>query len=237
MKLTALKAMERDLKVILDDTLSGPETSKALASAWRGAHEDVLRDAQGRSGTVPAFDVAVDQKRGKPVETAEKIIVSVYDYRREIVDFIVEALIKASPKKTGAYINAHTVFVNGEPVGQKCPALKESDTVFVANPLPYARRIEIGRTRAGRTFTIVVPNRIYERVAKSTVKPLYRSIAEVSFRYVDLSGSYVTKGKLGPTYMVEGQHLGVGPGKGITRKRRQKAGTPVSFPAIFVEAI
>jgi hypothetical protein len=156
-----------------------------------------------------------------------------------------EALMKASPKKTGAYINAHTVFVNGNPVGQACPPLKEDDKVFVANPMVYARRIEIGKTKSGRTFTINVPNRIYERVAKNAAKPLYRAIAEVTFRYVSLSNAYVTKGGLSPTYMTGDirkqtqTHKGITYAKGenVIRKRRQKPGTPIMYPAIFVEAL
>jgi hypothetical protein len=74
-------------------------------------------------------------------------------------------------------------------------------------------------------------------VAKNAAKPLYRAIAEVTFRYVSLSNAYVTKGGLGATYLTEGEKIGIGPGKGVVRKRRQKPGTPIMYPAIFVEAL
>ena len=39
-----------------------------------------------------------------------------------------------------------------------------SEYVFL-NTVPYARKIEIGKTESGRDFVIQVPNRIYERTA------------------------------------------------------------------------
>lgn len=236
MKQASLNAMERDLQVILDEA-TGPEASKLLAKTWREAHGEVVAAGVARGGVAPDYDVAVDNQKGKSVDTAERIIVSIYDYRREVVDFAMEALIKASPKRSGAYVKGHSIYVNGKPVGQSCPPLKETDKVFIANVMPYARRLEIGRTKSGRSFVIQVPNRIYERTAKTIVTPLYRRIVTTSFNYVDLSGAHIIKGGLGATYKAEGERVGVGPGKPVVRKRRQKVGEKVRYPAIFFEAV
>ena len=50
----------------------------------------------------------------------------------------------------------------GDP-GETIPPADEY--VFI-NPVPYARRIEVGKTKSGRPFLIQVPNKIYERTAK-----------------------------------------------------------------------
>lgn len=236
MKQSALRGMERDLKVILDEA-TGPEASKLLAKTWREAHAEVIAAGQARGGVPPDFEVAVDSQKGKAVDAAEKIIVSIYDYRREVIDFAMEALIKASPKRSGAYIRGHSIYVNGKPVGQSCPPLKETDRVFIANSVPYARRLEIGRTKSGRSFVIQVPNRIYESVAKKIVSPLYRRVVSVSFNYVDLSNAHVIKGGLGATYKYEGARTGIGPGKPVIHKRRQQTGQTIRFPAIYIDRI
>lgn len=236
MKQQALRAMERDLRVILDEA-AGAGTPNALAEVWRGAHEDVMRAAQARKGVPPAFVVAVDNDRSKAPEAAQRIIVSLYDYRREIVTATIDALDRASPRRSGDYIRAHTIFVNGSPVGKVCPPLAEADKVFVANPVPYARRLEIGRTKSGRPFVIQVPPRIYERVAKTEILVKYRNLVRIKFQYVDLSGAHVIKGGLSPAYAAEGEFRGVGPGKRVMRKRRQKVGEAIRFPAIYIEAL
>ena len=62
--------------------------------------------------------------------------------------------------------NSHTVYINGSPVGDRVPkTIQPGDEIMIANPVPYARRLEIGRAQHGaRPFLISVPNRIYERV-------------------------------------------------------------------------
>lgn len=181
MKPQALKALERDLRVILEDA-TGPDASRALAKAWKGAHEDVLRQAAGRSGVAPGFTVAADNDQSKSVETAQSIIVSVYDYRREVTDAIIAALIANSPKRSGAYMRGHMIYVNGKPVGQSCPVLKEDDAVSISNTVAYARRLEIGKSKSGKPFVIQVPPRIYERTMKE-VRGTYRNVAKLWFTY------------------------------------------------------
>jgi hypothetical protein len=100
-----------------------------------------------------------------------------------------------------------------------------TDEIMIANPAPYARRLEIGKTEAGRDFLVSVPNRIYERVAKRKLIPRYRNVAKIAFGYVSLPKAYATKAGLGSHYKTGG---------GLLRKRRQKAGTPIRYPAIFI---
>lgn len=257
MKQQALRAMERDLRVILDE-VSGPEASKVLAATWRKAHDEVMQAAQRRKGVPPSFVVAVDNDRNKALETARNIIVSNYDYRREIVMATIDALDKASPRKSGDYVRAHTIFVNGKAVGKVCPPLSETDTVFIANPLPYARRLEVGKTKSGRTFVLHVPPRIYERVYKE-IRSIYRDISSTKFGYVDLSNAYVVTGGMQqrtPRYatgevrkQTQTHWIGTGSdgtpahwqtfekGGAKTRIRRQKTREPVRAPAIHIFAV
>lgn len=240
MNANQLKAMEQTLTLTLRD-LTGPAASRELADVWRGAHGEVVAAARARAGVEPDYLVAVDNQQGKPVEQAQQAIVSLYDYRREVATATLAALIRNSPKRSGAYIAGHTVYVNGHPVGQQVPPLKPGDSVFIANTVPYARRLEIGRTAAGRSFVVQVPERIYERTAKREIAPVYRNVVKVVFEYVDLAGAYTVKGGLGASYLVSERRqrrskLGEA-GTQKRRLRRQKVGEPIRFPAIRIEAL
>ncbi|MEI9804104.1 MAG: hypothetical protein WDN48_06070 [Pseudolabrys sp.] len=66
--------------------------------------------------------------------------------------------------------------------------------IFI-NTVPYARRIEIGKTKSGRDFVVSVPNRIYERTAQDA-KARFNNIAKIQFNYLELEGSYRINGKM-----------------------------------------
>jgi hypothetical protein len=102
----------------------------------------------------------------------------------------------------------------------------------IVNPVPYARRIEIGKTQAGRDFTLTEPNRIYERVAKQKLMPKYRNVANIRFGYLELSGAATIKGGLSSSYAVKTKA-----GRTVQRKRRQQTGKAVQAPAIFIDSI
>jgi hypothetical protein len=63
--------------------------------------------------------------------------------------------------------------------------------VFI-NLVPYARRLEIGKTKDGRDFLISVPNRIYERTYKEA-KSRFGNIAKITFTYESAVGAYRLK--------------------------------------------
>jgi hypothetical protein len=199
-----------------------------LIRVAKDGHARIMADAKAKTGAVPDFD-AYANSPGRPVESVVLPGPIVYRYRqvRDIVQFTLDALRMASPVVDGEYVRGHTVFVNGVQTDTVPVNLKPGDEIMIANPVVYARRIEIGKTKAGRDFVIQVPNRIYERVAKQQVIPRYRSVAKVTFAYVNLTGAYQTKAGLSPSYRSGGR----------VRKRRQRAGSAVMSPAIIIEAL
>lgn len=221
MKIEQLQALERELAVNVAD-LTGPAASAALAQAWTGEHEKLLADARRRGGVQPAYLVAVDRQRGKPVTQAREMIVSVYDYRREAVQHAMDVLLRNSPQRSGNYKRGHQVFVNNSPVGQACPPLAEGDQVFIANTVPYARRLEVGLKNDGSAFVVQVSPRIYERSLKE-VRRRFANAVRITMTYVDLQGAYVTKGSL-RQIRARGH-----------RRGKQKPGTVVRFPALRFE--
>lgn len=191
-----------------------------------------MRDQRSRTGVAPDWD-AYANRPGNPVGSVvlPGPIVFRYRYGREVVDQVLRALRAASPVSSGDYVRSHTLFVNGTAVDRLPNNLKASDEVMIANPIPYARRIEVGKTKSGRPFVIQVPDRIYERVARGAVARKYSQVARLVFTYVDL-GAGATKGKLSASYGYVGKA-----GVVTQRRRRQRAGARIASPAIVVETL
>lgn len=224
---------ETEVRAFVGD-LRGPDAGRFLAETHRALHGDVIRDQTARAGIPPDFTHAVDGRIGAAFEVARRHIVTAYDYRREIAIFTRAALVAASPRDSGRYASSHIFLVNGRQTAQLPKEIPDTAEIIVTNTVPYARRLEIGRTVSGRWFVVKVPPRIYEGVARRVVGPQYRDLASIVFDYVDLTDPYITKGGLSARYGT-GK---IGPrGGGTSRKRYQKPGTAVRYPAIIIRPL
>ena len=203
------------------------DAKQHLINVARKGHARIMADAQAR-GLDPQWEAYANTPGNSNLDSVKLPGPIVYKYRYvgDIVQTALLMLQKASPVRSGRYAKSHTIFVNGAPVAQAPKVLRHGESVMIANPVPYARRLEIGKTEKGRDFIIQVPNRIYERVAKALVSK-YRNLASITFGYVSLPGAYATKGMMKSHYISA---------RGHRRRRRQKAGAQVQSPAIFFEA-
>src|SRR4029077_1061871 len=97
-------------------------------------------------------------------------IVYNYRYLLDLIRFALDELRRQSPVISGKYKDSHTVYLNDQPIGDNIPkTINAGDRIYIANPVPYARRLEIGHIKGGgRAFLIQVPNRIYYRVTEMT---------------------------------------------------------------------
>lgn len=231
----ALQAIRQTVKVQWPQSCERGAKAHLIRTA-RAGHARIMGDAR-RMGFQPAW-VAYANHPGNRDIASVKIpgpIVYEYKYFADVVQFALDALRKASPVRSGDYVGSHTLYVNGQPVDAIPARLSASDEIWIANPVPYARRLEIGKTKAGRDFVIQVPNRIYERVAKQVVLPRFRNSAKVSFGYVTIPNAHVIKGGLSSHYAT-GRAAGKR-GGGTMRKRRQRVGEMVRAPAIFISPL
>lgn len=214
-----LQAFKRQLNVAVTD-LQSPENKRHLANVAREDVAQITREQTSRAGVRPGFTWAVNGNREAPLESVRLPgpIVYTFDYRREIALVGLEALRAASPVQSGEYKAAHTILLDGVEVEKLPERIPEGSAIVLVNPLPYSRRIEIGRTKSGRTFVVQVPNRIYETVARKLLSRHYRDVAEIRFGYVDLQGAYKTM-----------RGGGTDP-----RRRRKTRADQVRYPAIFI---
>lgn len=100
----------------------------------------------------------------------------------DIVAFALQTLRERSPvggdgdQHPGLYRDSHTVFLNGHVV-QDVSAFRSGDQINIANPVPYARKIEAGRGKMS------VPGHVYETTAQ-IVAARYGNQASIKFTFM-----------------------------------------------------
>jgi hypothetical protein len=105
-----------------------------------------------------------------------------YTYMTAIVDFALQTLRDKSPvgsggdKHPGLYRDSHLVFIDGHVV-KDASGWQPGQQINISNPVPYARKIETGRTQ------LSVPNHIYEDTAL-LVAGRYGNQASIKFVYM-----------------------------------------------------
>src|SRR5438128_7031021 len=83
---------------------------------------------------------------------------------QDVVNFALETLRQRSPVGSvgdphpGLYRDNHTVFLNGRVVSD-VSSFRRGDQINISNPVPYARKIEIGRMK------MKVAPKIYQETA------------------------------------------------------------------------
>lgn len=200
---------------------------KHLVATARSGHAKIMREALARSGFYPDFDAYANRPGNTNLDSVvlPGPIVFKYRYLREAIVFALGALRKASPVVSGAYRNNHRIFINGVPADAVPMRIDPGSTVMIANTVPYARRLEVGKTKSGRAFVIQVPPHIYERVTNQ-VRARFGNVGSIKFGYVNIPNAYIIRGRLPSHYIGS---------SGRPTRRRQAAGQPVPAPAIFFE--
>lgn len=184
---TKVTPFEKTVKILVDSRLSPEARSKRIASFAR--QEIAEGDAINRRalGTVPPKTVTVDGREGAPLESVNPdrgIIIAEWQLVGDVLQFIHATLRARSPIISGEYLRGHTLYADGTETDAVNPPLTR-EYIFL-NPLPYTRKIEIGKTKAGRDFVIQVENRIYERTADDA-KKRFGNVANVRFGYQSLA--------------------------------------------------
>ncbi len=154
--------------------------------------EDVIAFAKAEHGKVmraaprpSSFKQFVDGAEGRPVEAMRRFGVVEFHYFRiaEVVEAAMRALFDISPVDSGDYRNSHTLFVNGMAVRNLAGWSPDGDVeVVIANPLIYARKIELG------LMTMRVPGTdlVYQQ-AVQRVRRQYGNLAHIRFTYIPVT--------------------------------------------------
>jgi hypothetical protein len=208
-----------------------PATQKKAAAAFAraGIAEATAKNRQ-ILGREPPLTITVDGHKGAPLESVNPnggTIIAEWELVEGLLQWIAAELVARSPVVSGAYKRGHTLFADGTevPVGSRIPPADEY--VFI-NLVPYARRIEVGKTKAGRDFVIQVPNKIYERVQKDA-RARFGNQASITLSYASAVGAYTLKHDQPERSFTSGtMRIRAG-----VRKDRRK-GSAVTPPAIVI---
>jgi hypothetical protein len=160
-------------------------TQRAIVEVARREHEKVLATDPKPGG----HRQWVDGKEGAAFENvrADGVIFIVYDRLQAVVNFALETLRAVSPVDSGAYRGAHTLVVNGS-VAADLSGLKSGDgEIYITNPLPYARKIELGKM----TMRVPGTEKVYAQ-AEQVVQRRFGNVAAVKFTFITPPGA---KGK------------------------------------------
>ncbi len=186
--------VERFTEVDVRNDLSLPEQRASVAAYVQDGIAEAKATNARVLGRVPPFTVTVDGREGAPLDSVNpdggSIIVE-FELVGDVLTWIAQTLLDRSPVVSGAYRKGHTLFADGAEVDPFGVIPSASVYVFT-NGVPYTRKIEIGKTEAGRDFVIQVQNKIYERTA-TDAKAKYGNIAKIRFTYQSLQGGAIGK--------------------------------------------
>lgn len=183
---TRIDSVATDINVIISDLLTPEAQGRAAAQFARDAIADADATNKRILGRIPPRTITVDGVTGAALERVKPAggsIIVEWELINDVLSWIGNTLRERSPVISGKYRNGHTLFADGVEVDFGGQIPQATEWVFL-NPLPYSRKIEIGKTRSGRDFVVQVPNRIYDRTAKdakarfgnmANIKSVYRS--------------------------------------------------------------
>ncbi len=211
----------------------GINAKALLIRTAQTGHQKIMADAAA-NGLVPTWEAYANTPGNSNLDSVVLPGPIVYNYRylADLISFALAELRKQSPFVSGKYRDGHTLYVNDEPVGSDIlpKNITAGDRIFIANPVPYARKIEVGITESGHEFVINPPNRLYNRVMEM-VKAQGKGRANVSMRFVDLGAWTLRHNQRSRFKTVHGK---------VATSARQRpdrlAGAIVTSPAIFFQA-
>lgn len=179
-----IEPLSKTLAVIVDQTLSPAARSQALAGFARKTLADAQQQNRRVLGRIPEHRQTVDGVTGARLEAVrpDGRIGIEFEIIGDVLEFIRAELIKASPVDSGAFRKAHQLFADGREVlpGETPPP---AEIYTFSNPVPYARKIEIG----AMTMRVPGSDHVFERASRAA-KRRFGNTAQIRFTFVDTIG-------------------------------------------------
>ncbi|MCX5518452.1 hypothetical protein OSH10_08390 [Kaistia defluvii] len=179
-----IDSIERDIAVMLDETLSPEARSIELAAFARQQLAEAQRINQQALGVVPPHDTFVDGKAGAAIETVrpDGVVVFEFEMLQDIFAQIGSMLRQASPVRTGRYARSFLFLADGAVVDPGAAVPPASEYVFV-NSVPYARKIEQG-------LSPLAPDGVFHAVA-AIASRRFSNLASIRFTTVVLQAGMI----------------------------------------------
>lgn len=217
--------IERQIKVLMDRTMSPAAQSAKLASTAREALREAQQINARALGTVPEHETYVDGRLGASEDTVKPDGRIVYEFntsfRAEILAWILTQLREKAPVRRGRYRDSIKIFADFVEVATAEQAVEADEVVFVST-VAYARKIEGGPNRAPQSPQ--APNGVFHAVAAlATAK--WSKTARIRFTFaVPLSpGSHLEQWASGRDAVRRRQKTGSNSTRQAAKDRRNPA--------------
>ena len=203
-----------------------------LLKVAKDGHAKIMSQQSARAGVAPDFDAYANTPSNTDIDSVVLPGPIVYRYRyvREVIKVALAILRSSGPVRSGRYAASHALYINGNRVGEGLvPFIKANDEVMIVNVVPYARKIEIGKTKAGRSFTIQESqSAVYQRAADK-LRREYRNLTKIEFAFVSLSDAYQLRKDAVSRRLSRGGFR--------SHRKRGTAGSAITYPAIVLSAV
>ncbi len=227
---TKITAYSQSFKVLVDQTLSPKARNDAVAGFARrqiNAADEINRRALG---AVPPKTVTVNGRENPELTNIippdSGTIIAEYRIVDDVLKWIMQTLLARSPVISGDYKKGHRMFADDVECDPNNPPLASRYSFF--NLVPYARRLEVGKTESGRDFLIQVENKIYFRTGNDA-KNKFGNVAKISNGFASTPNSYRLKNDQASRSFTRGFRR-------VSAQQRpdRVAGSVISVPAIYV---
>ncbi|WP_062220490.1 hypothetical protein [Aureimonas sp. D3] len=138
-----ITSIRRQIQAIQDRSLSPQARAKMLADRAERAIEEASAHNRALLGRAVTHRVTVDGREDAPLSSVKPdgVIIANFDLGRDVLEWIGEQLVKASPVLTGAYARSHVLEIDGIEWDGIGPMPKGKVFKF-SNRQPYARKME-----------------------------------------------------------------------------------------------
>lgn len=173
-----IQSISQSFAVAQQKTLEA--TQKLLVATAKRKHAEVMA-AEPRPTSFQRF---VDGREGALEEAVKPFGVIVYRYPRieAVVQFAMETLFDLSPVLSGDYRSGHQIFVD-QAGARNLKDWRPGMEVAITNPLPYARKIELGSMK----MKVPGSSAVYER-ARKKISARYGNQFQIKFTFRALVG-------------------------------------------------
>jgi len=227
---TRIDSVSQDIGLIVNDMLSPAAQGRAVANFAREAIAEADATNKRILGRVPPRTITVDGRKGGALESVKPAggtIVTEWELISDVLGWIGQTLQDRSPFVSGEFREGWVLLADGQviDVGGQTPV---AEVYTFVNVVPYARRIEVGKTKSGRDFVIQVPNRIAERTARDA-SARFGNLAKIRSVWINLANPYRLKQDQASRSFKGGVLR-------ISKRQRQDrvAGSAITYPAITV---
>lgn len=175
-----------------------------------GAARAILDQALAERPIRPLVEQVVDGKPGAPLEAVRVpgVILFRLGVLQEVVAFALKAAFDLSPVRSGRYRLSWVAMKADGKVYQGGP-LGPDEIVFVVNPQPYARKIQV----RGAKLVGVAPG-IADRLANA-VRAAFGEAIQADVKFIALPNAYALK-------------------RGRGRRKDSAAGRAITYPAVML---